>query len=124
MSLVEIMVVITIMALVMGAVAVAVFPALKRASCKTAYGTEQDIQNAVGMYRGDNNSDCPRSLDDLVTGKYLNKSPIDPWNKPYLFKCPGEKNPESADVWSSGNDKQEGTPDDVKGWLTIQEQCK
>ena len=123
LSLVEIMVVITIMALVMGAVAVAVFPALKKASCKTAVGEEQTIQQQIGLYRAER-GDCPKGLEDLFAEKYITKNPIDPWGKNYNYKCPGEKNPESADVWSSGNDKQEGTPDDVKGWMTVQEQCK
>jgi general secretion pathway protein G len=116
------MVVITIMAMVMGAVAVAVFPALKRASCKTAYSEEQVIAQQVGIYRSDNNYDCPRSLSDLFSQKYISKEPVDPWGKPFSFKCPGEKNTDTADIWSSGPDKQEGTPDDIRGWMGI-EQC-
>ena len=123
MTLVEIMVVITIMALVMGAVAVAVFPALKKASCKTAYGEEQTIAQQVGLYRSDN-GDCPKSLSDLFTAKYITKEPLDPWGKPFSFKCPGDKNTDTADVWSSGADKQEGTQDDVRGWLRMEDQCK
>lgn len=122
MSLVEIMVVITIMALVMGAVAVAVFPALKKASCKTAYGEEQTIAQQIGLYRSDN-GDCPKSLTDLFTSKYVTKDPVDPWGKPYFFKCPGEKNTDTADLWSAGPDKQEGTADDVRSWVPMPEQC-
>lgn len=123
MNLVEIMIVITIMALVMGTVAVAVFPALRRAKCKTAFGETQTIEQQVGMYRSDKNA-CPTSLTDLFSDKYIKKEPIDPWGKTYNFKCPGEKNPDTADIWSSGNDGQEGTPDDVKAWVRVEEQCK
>jgi len=121
-SLVEIMVVITIIAMVMGGVAVAVFPQLKKANCKTAYSTSKLIQQQIGLYRSDNN-DCPKSLQDLHAGRYIDKDPIDPWGKPYNFKCPGEKNPDTGDVWSMGNDKQDGTQDDVRGWMTVEEQC-
>ena len=122
-SLVEIMVVLTIMALVMGAVAVAVFPQLKRARCKNAYVEAQTIQQQIGLYRSDN-GDCPKTLSDLFGGKYITKEPIDPWSKPYSFRCPGEKNPDTADVWSMGPDAIEGTPDDVRGWVRVEEQCK
>jgi general secretion pathway protein G len=124
MSLIEIMVVITIMALVMGAVAVAVFPQFKKASCKTAWTEAQSISQAVGQYRTDNSNDCPKSLDELKSGHFLKSDPIDPWGKPFQFKCPGEQDTDTADVWSSGADKQDGTADDVKGWVRIQEQCK
>ena len=122
MSLVEIMVVITIMALVMGAVAVAVFPMFKKASCTNSWNEAHVIQNAIVQYRSTNGSgDCPSSIQDLRT--LLTKEPMDPWGKPYNFKCPGEHD-EVGDVWSSGPDKNEGTPDDVKAWVRVQEQCK
>jgi len=35
----------------------------------------------------------------------------------------GEKNTDTADVWSSGPDKQEGSADDIRGWLRMEDQC-
>lgn len=49
-------------------------------------------------------------------GPYLKKKPVDPWNKPYSYKFPGEHNPEGYDLFSSGSDGQPGTTDDIVNW--------
>lgn len=41
---------------------------------------------------------------------------IDPWGKKYQYRNPGKKNPQSYDVFSTGPDGQEGTPDDLGNW--------
>ena len=67
----------------------------------------------------------PASLDEFKTkpadganwkGPYTNKKPIDPWGKPYVYKFPGEQNPESYDLYSYGKDRKEGGGDDVVNW--------
>ena len=123
MTLIEIMVVIAIIGLVMGAVAVGVIPQLEKARCKTAWATTQVIAQAYGAYQTDNAGECPKSLDDLVTGKYLSKTAVDPWGQPFKFKCPGDKQPDGADIWSKGRNKQDGDDDDVKGWVKQEEAC-
>ena len=95
---------------------------LGSAKCRTSYAEAMTIQQAVAMYRADH-VDCPKSLDELFNQKFLVKPPLDPWGTPYFYKCPGESNPESADVWSAGADRKEGTADDVKGWVGAQVQC-
>jgi general secretion pathway protein G len=124
MTLVEIMVVVAIIGLVMGAVALGAIPMLNRANCKTAWSETQNISQAVAVYQTENNGDCPKSLDDLVAGKFLSKSPVDPWGQPFNFKCPGDKNTDGADIWSKGKNKTEGDEDDVRGWLKQEEVCK
>src|SRR5262245_29244604 len=114
MTLVEIMVVVAIIGLVMGAVVVAAVPQLEKARCKTAWSETQVISQAIATYQTDNAGDCPKSLDELVSGKFLSKAPVDPWGQPFKFKCPGDKMTDGADIWSSGKDKQEGTADDVQ----------
>jgi general secretion pathway protein G len=51
-------------------------------------------------------------------GPYLKKTATlkDPWGRPYVYRCPGEKNPDSFDLYSGGPDKQEGGEDDVHNW--------
>lgn len=49
-------------------------------------------------------------------GPYLEKKPVDPWNNPYQYKCPGQHNPSTYDLYSLSKDAQEGTEDDVKNW--------
>ena len=124
MTLVEIMIVLAIIAMVMGMVGFAAFPMLQKANCKTAWSEAQTIQQAITTFQTDNAGDCPKSLDDLVSGKFLSKSPTDPWNQPFKFKCPGDKMTDGADIWSSGKNKQDGDDDDVRGWLKLEEACK
>ena len=116
MTLVEIMIVIAIIGMVMGAVVVGAFPAFKKAQCKTAWTETQSIAQAITAYQTDHDGDCPKGMDDLVSGKYLSKAPTDPWGKSIEYKCPGDKNTDGSDVWSSGPDKNSGSPDDVLGW--------
>ena len=48
---------------------------------------------------------------------YLQKAiPKDQWGKDYIYKCPGEHNTTTFDLYSWGPDGQEGTEDDVKNW--------
>jgi general secretion pathway protein G len=124
MTLVEIMVVIAIIGVVMGAVAIGAIPMLNKANCKTAWGETQTISQAIASYQMENNGDCPKSLDDLVSGKYLSKPPLDPWGQPFGFKCPGDKNTDGADIWSKGRNKQEGDEDDIRSWQKVEEACK
>src|SRR5258708_6139997 len=124
MTLVEIMVVVAIIGLVMGAVALGAIPMLNKANCKTAWSETQNIAQATAVYQTENNGDCPKSLDDLVSGKFLSKQPVDPWGQPFSFKCPGDKNSDGADIWSKGKNKQEGDDDDIRGWLNQKEQCE
>ena len=67
----------------------------------------------------------PESLDYLRTrppdgeswrGPYLKKKSIDPWNKPYIYKAPGDHNQDCYDLSSSGKDGQPGTADDIVNW--------
>jgi len=41
--------------------------------------------------------------------------PKDPWQSPYVYKCPGQKHPESYDLYSAGPDRKPETADDVSG---------
>jgi len=49
-------------------------------------------------------------------GPYLEKKPIDTWKNPYKYKCPGQHNPSTYDLYSQGKDGLENTEDDVKNW--------
>ncbi len=125
MTLVEIMVVVTIIGAVMAAVGFYAIPMLNKGNCKAAYIMLQKISGAVDMYKTENSGDCPKSLDELMTGKFLQKQDsVDPWGQPYNFKCPGDKNTDGADIWSKGRNKQDGDEDDVRSWLGQNEQCK
>jgi general secretion pathway protein G len=52
-------------------------------------------------------------------GPYLEEKggiPNDPWGRPYLYECPGKRNPNSYDLSSMGFDGKEGTEDDITNW--------
>ncbi|MFQ5637213.1 MAG: type II secretion system major pseudopilin GspG [bacterium] len=51
-------------------------------------------------------------------GPYLKKTTTlkDPWSQPYSYSSPGEHNPESYDLYSTGPDRQKGGGDDITNW--------
>ena len=116
MTLLEIMIVIALIGLVMGSLVVGLSSQFKKGQVKTAKIAVTQIAQQAQQYMMENNSNCPTSLDDLVTNKNLPKKPKDPWGKDYTLKCPGTGDPDGVDVTSAGPDRQEGTPDDIKSW--------
>ena len=49
-------------------------------------------------------------------GPYIKKKPLDPSGKAYVYKFPGEHNPNSYDLSSMGNDGRPDTNDDINNW--------
>ena len=48
-------------------------------------------------------------------GPYIEKKPIDPWGREYVYKSPGTHRTYDYDLYSLGHDGQEGN-DDIKNW--------
>ena len=115
-TLLEIMVVLAIIGLIVGSVGVMVFNKFKKAQVQIAKTRVTQVSNAITQYMLDNSNNCPRSLDELVAQKYLQKGMKDPWGKDFIMRCPGTNDTDGADVSSAGPDKAEGTADDVKSW--------
>ena len=115
-TLLEIMVVLAIIGLIVGSVGVMVFNRFKKAQVSTAKTRVTQVANAVTQYMLDNSNNCPRSIEELVSQKYLQKGMKDPWGKDFILKCPGTNDTDGADVSSAGPDKAEGTADDIKSW--------
>lgn len=116
-TLLEIMVVLAIIALVAGGVGAAVFRSFNRAKVQAAKLRVKAVRDATSQFMLDNSSNCPKGIDDLVAQKYLDRNNAkDPWDKPMVFRCPGTNDPDSADISSTGPDKQEGNADDIKSW--------
>ena len=115
-TLLEIMVVLAIIGLIVGSVGVMVFNKFKKAQVQIAKTRVTQVSNAITQYMLDNSNNCPRSLDELVAQKYLQKGMKDPWGKDFVMRCPGTNDTDGADVSSAGPDKAEGTADDVKSW--------
>jgi general secretion pathway protein G len=116
MTLVEIMVVVAIIGLIMGAAGIMANKSFTKAQVSETKMVIKRVEEALVHYQTDNTDSCPKSLSELRTQKYMDKDPVDAWGQPFTFRCPGEHNPDGADIVSKGKDKQEGTPDDIKSW--------
>jgi general secretion pathway protein G len=43
------------------------------------------------------------------------QAPKDPWGSEYVYRCPGQRNPSSYDLYSAGPDRRADTDDDDWG---------
>ena len=118
-TLIEMLVVITIIGLIAGLVTVNVIRQGESAKRTAARAQISSFMNALGIYRLDTGS-YPGTSQGLQAlrvkagdlpnwaGPYLPKDvPLDPWGRPYDYKYPGEHG-EDPDVISLGADGQPG----------------
>lgn len=122
MSLLEIMVVITLIGLVTAAVGVAVMDQLEEGKADSARSQALEIEKSLDIYKLQHGS-YPSTAEGLQVmvnppkGKaVMERIPKDPWGNEYIYVNPGQKNPKKFDIISKGSDKQEGTADDVGNW--------
>jgi len=63
---------------------------------------------------------APANKSERWAGPYIEakdgKVPLDPWGEPYQYRYPGTKNKGGYDLWSKGQDKADGTDDDIGNW--------
>ncbi|KPK15172.1 MAG: hypothetical protein AMJ62_10220 [Myxococcales bacterium SG8_38] len=111
MTLIEIMIVITIFAMIAGGVAVALLPRLEEARIKSTKTDAQALRSAVMLYVADNPRGCP-TVEELVSERYLDSSrrTADAWDTPFQISC------EEGDivVISAGPDLELNTEDDIQ----------
>lgn len=113
MTLVEVLIVLTIMASIMGVVGVNVVGALQRADVKKATVEIGNLESMVTQYMlASSPRSLPDSLDDLTKGPapLVDKVPKDPWGNDYVYNK--TSNVEFT-IISAGADGNEGTEDDV-----------
>jgi general secretion pathway protein G len=110
MTLIEIMIVITIFAMIAGGVAVALLPRLEEARVKTTKTDAQALRSAVMLYVADNPRGCP-TVEDLVSERYLDGSrrTADAWDTPFQISCEDGE----ISVISAGKDLEFNTEDDI-----------
>jgi general secretion pathway protein G len=116
MTLIEIMVVVAIIGMLMGTVGVYAFGRFEKAKITDTKMVIKNVEAALVHYQTENTDSCPKGIADLVAQKIMPKEPLDAWGQSLSFKCPGEHNPDGADIISKGKDKTEGTADDIKSW--------
>jgi general secretion pathway protein G len=110
MTLIEIMVVITILGLIAAAVGVAVIPQLNAAKVDRAKLDMGSIQNALKLYyaKKGNYPDTATGLKGLVDTRALESVPKDPWGNDYMYLNEGGK----PVIISYGADGTQGGEDD------------
>lgn len=124
-TLVEMLLVLTILAILAGIVLPKIIGRGKEAQIKATVAQISAIGQALDLFEVDN-QDYPRSLADLVTQprdarnwhQYLDSIPKDQWGKDYIYVKPGKHRPNSYDLSSAGPDQREGTDDDITNWST------
>lgn len=82
-TLIELLVVITILAVLAGAALPYVQSYVEESRIAKAKTDLEEIARAIAVYETREGEYAKGDVSDL-TGRYLNKAPIDPWGKPYL----------------------------------------
>ncbi|HXW60426.1 MAG TPA: type II secretion system major pseudopilin GspG, partial [Myxococcota bacterium] len=121
-SLIEIMVVVTLMAILIGIGTVYFVGQLEEGKINTARAQAYEIAKAIELYklRMGNYPTPTEGLQVLVSpprgSSLLEKLPLDPWKREYHYAYPGTHNPKSFDVWSDGPDGTGGPENEIGNW--------
>jgi general secretion pathway protein G len=129
-TLIELLVVLAILGLLIGLVAPQVMKYLGRARTDAARVQIQNISGALDLFRLDmhrypSQQEGLQALVEMPTGlaswngPYLQqkKLPLDPWNRPYVYRIPGEHG--EYDLYTLGADNAPGgtgEDQDVTNW--------
>ena len=128
-TLLEIMVVIVILGVLASFVAPNVIGNKEKADKQKAVSDIVALENALDMYRLDNNHypTTQQGLEALIskpTGSpepagyrsngYIRRLPKDPWGNEYYLQNPGQYG--EIDIFSAGPDGQPGTDSDIGNW--------
>jgi len=123
MTLIEIMVVITLLGMIAAAVGVSAMGMLIEGQVTSARTQAMEVAKALETYKVMYGR-YPTSSEGLNVllappggGRPLmDRVPKDPWNGEYAYLRPGVKNPTNFDIRSKGPDGEEGGGDDVGNW--------
>jgi general secretion pathway protein G len=130
-TLVELLLVLTILAILAGIVIPRIAVRGEQARETAAKADIANFSTALSMFELDNGY-YPKGTDGLQSlmikprdaqntwkGPYLqkNKIPLDPWGRTYVYEIPGKHNPSSYDVYSNGKDGAGGN-NAIGNWIT------
>ena len=132
-TLIEIMLVVGIITVLMGAAIYHLAGNLEQAKIVVAEGDIQTVAAQLKSYESfagflPSNEQGLKALIERPTTapqperwtQMLQSLPTDPWKQPYVYRYPGRKNPRSFDLYSLGPDKQDGTGDEIGNWKNSQ----
>ncbi len=112
-TLIEIMLVVVIIGILASTVLPRLTGRVEKARVNRAKTDVANISLAIKLYELDKGS-FPAALADLRAGgagASLEKDPVDPWSRPYQYQYPGQRNPASFDLFSTGKDGVESADD-------------
>lgn len=128
-SLIEIMLVVTIIVVLMGAAIALLTGNVEVAQEQRVIGDIQSISTQIKLYETINyflpsSEQGVKALVERPTTepqprrwkKLLKEVPIDPWGMEYIYRYPGKMNPDSFDLFSMGPDRKPDTDDDIGNW--------
>lgn len=110
MTLIEILVVITILGIIAAAVAVNVVGQLDEAKVKQAKTDLHTLENCLDLYKIDKGRypNTEEGLQAVVAAGKCKPQLKDPWGNSYVYLFPGQVHPDSFDIKSYGGDGQAG----------------
>jgi len=132
-TLIELLAVLTILAIVVGIAAPAIFNQVKKGKENAARVAISGLEQSLNGF----NLDCgffpttEQTLGSLIEAPTIGRAcknfdkagylkqkaiPKDPWNNEFNYAAPGQHNPESYDLSSSGADGTTGNEDDINNW--------
>ncbi|HOY67883.1 MAG TPA: prepilin-type N-terminal cleavage/methylation domain-containing protein [Candidatus Ozemobacteraceae bacterium] len=104
-TLIELLVVITILAILAGATLPYVQSYVEESRISKAKSDLEEIGKALAIYESRERTYIASDV-SLLTGRYLNKSPIDPWGRSYIVAT------HAGTVYTSGPDRNPNTQED------------
>lgn len=114
MTLIEIMIVVTILGVILTLVGSRVYKQFARSKIKTTQLAMMQLKQALTEYQMDHYK-YPDANDGLnaLEGDYIERVPMDGWGHPFHYEIPGPQG-QPFDVTSDGPDGQPGSGDDLK----------
>ncbi|MBX3418057.1 MAG: type II secretion system major pseudopilin GspG [Pirellulaceae bacterium] len=138
MSLLEILIVLSILAVLIAIVAPRILGSQKKADIKSTRLQIANVEEALKLYAADNRT-FPSTEEGLLAlmvkpddekrarswdGPYFDgeETPSDPWGNEFRYEYPPTKNKRDfPDIWSLGPDGVENTEDDIGNFTTDSE---
>lgn len=133
MSLLEILIVLSILAVLIAIIAPRILGSQKKADIKATRLQISNIEEALKLYAADNRT-FPNTEEGLAAllekpadekraknwdGPYFDGegAPIDPWGNEFGYEYPPTQGKRDfPDIWSSGPDGEQNSEDDVTNW--------
>jgi general secretion pathway protein G len=113
LSLIEILVVLSIIALITGGIALVVIRHLETARVETTRTSARTLREAVKLWRmRDGSSECP-TIDTLVRMQLVDSASktTDAWDQPFVIECNEQG---ETTIVSAGPDRKVGNADDIR----------